>query len=258
MPASAATFAAADNSRRFGVEIEFKTSHRNGYEVAEAMRQTGLNVEFMGYTHRRTAAWKLVTDASVAGGFELVSPPLMFGDWDAIRAAERALAAVGARVDKDCGLHVHHDAAGFSPRAIANVVGSYGLHQDYISSAMPASRRNSRWAKPLKSLAETFLRGDFSSVNSVRRVLNADRYHAINLESLPRHGTIEFRQHGGTTKAIKIIRWVELTRAIIDRCAVDRKLTFRSDAASRSERWVRETAGKEVAAYIRNRREALA
>lgn len=41
---------------------------------------------------------------------------------------------------------------------------------------------------------------------------NTTRYHAMNLCSYPRHGTIEFRLHQGTHNANKIRQWVEFLR----------------------------------------------
>ena len=35
-----------------------------------------------------------------------------------------------------------------------------------------------------------------------------DRYYKVNLQSLSRYGTIEFRQHNGTIDAEKILNWV--------------------------------------------------
>jgi hypothetical protein len=47
------------------------------------------------------------------------------------------------------------------------------------------------------------------------------RYRKLNIESYVTHGTVEFRQHQGTTNAAKIINWIKLTQAIVER-AVNR------------------------------------
>lgn len=255
---TAATFTATRTAHlRFGVEIEF-VCPMTPTKIARMMAATGLDVAFEGYTHRRTNHWKLVTDSTVTGGYELVSPPLAYGDWEAIRAAERALNAVGAKVSRKCGLHVHHEAAGLSPRAIANVVGVYGLHQSGFDAMLPASRRNSPYAKGLAHKAEQMLNGSFNSINEVRSAMDGDRYQAINVESLLRHGTLEFRQHSGTIEANKIINWVQITRAVIERAAVDRKVAFKSNSASRTIRWIRETVGLQLNAYVKARMEKFA
>jgi hypothetical protein len=46
-----------------------------------------------------------------------------------------------------------------------------------------------------------------------------DRYQKLNLESLERHGTIEFRQHSGTVDAEKAVNWVRLCTAFIETTA---------------------------------------
>lgn len=52
----------------------------------------------------------------------------------------------------------------------------------------------------------TGLRGYFGS-----------RYFKINFESFATHGTVEFRHHSGTTEYEKIVNWVKLTQAMVER-----------------------------------------
>jgi hypothetical protein len=248
---------------KFGVEIEFITSrhadlgsvHSRGPILAEEMRAAGLAVEWAGYTHRTTAAWKLVYDSSVTNGFELVSPPTEMEDVEyAISTAVAALDAIGARVNKQCGLHVHHDATAMTAQQVASVVGMYGHYEEYLSGAMAPSRRDSRWAKPVRSYAEMFLNGAFETYEQVIRMLNGDRYHTVNVLSLMRHGTIEFRQHQGTTNAEKIINWVKITSGIVNRARrQNRRVRYTSH--TENHRWVRETCGKDMAHYVRARRQ---
>ena len=57
--------------RRFGVEIEF---HGSRSAVEGALILAGLRCQVAGYGHRVTSHWRVVTDASVSSGGELVSP----------------------------------------------------------------------------------------------------------------------------------------------------------------------------------------
>jgi hypothetical protein len=45
------------------------------------------------------------------------------------------------------------------------------------------------------------------------------RYLKLNLAAYRRHGTVEFRQHAGTTNATKIWHWVVLTQAMVEKAA---------------------------------------
>jgi uncharacterized membrane protein len=45
------------------------------------------------------------------------------------------------------------------------------------------------------------------------------RYVSLNVDSMRKHGTIEFRQHQGTANASKIIAWADLTSLFVQRCS---------------------------------------
>ena len=38
----------------------------------------------------------------------------------------------------------------------------------------------------------------------------------MNINSLPTHGTLEFRQHSGTLNAAKVLHWTRFTRLFMD------------------------------------------
>ncbi|MBR1732821.1 MAG: amidoligase family protein, partial [Alloprevotella sp.] len=49
----------------------------------------------------------------------------------------------------------------------------------------------------------------------VRDVMNNDRYHSVNPIAYSAHGTIEFRQHQGTTNFTKIKNWVSFLAKLV-------------------------------------------
>ena len=60
--------------RKFGIELEIA-----GISQATALRAlsaAGIQAQAEGYNHNTRSHWKLVRDASVRGGFEVVSPVL--------------------------------------------------------------------------------------------------------------------------------------------------------------------------------------
>ena len=82
------------------------------------------------------------------------------------------------------------------------------------------------------------------------------RYHKLNLESLVRHGTVEFRQHSGTVDGEKMANWVMLVGGFVE-CAVSAK-TIRKTGEGKFENLLDVTPIPEVKKYYRQRREALA
>ena len=209
--------------RNFGIEMEFY-----GCTPAELIFQAsllGLNVQHMGYTHQTTPHWKIVSDGSVTGtgtggngGLELVSPILNgYEGVRALAAASRALALAGARVNRTCGVHVHLDASDLSPNQIGNVAANYAEAQRAIDYLVPSSRRSTvynRYCHPIPDYAVASLRT--AQTNSDLASAMPGRYHKVNLQSLHRHGTIEFRQHAGSIDGQKIAHWLSLMQAIVE------------------------------------------
>lgn len=205
--------------RSFGIELEITgltqtVAHR-------AVRAININIECEGYNHNTRNHWKIVSDSSVRGGFEVVSPILRgeAGIAEAEAVAE-ALADAGATVNVTCGLHVHFDASDLGVEDIRTIVRRYAAHEREIDAFMPASRRASTNTY-CKSLSEV-LTDRFNQASSIAELAAAQgsRYYKVNLQSHQRHGTIEFRQHSGTVNARKIAHWIRFLAAFIDQSKV--------------------------------------
>lgn len=202
--------------RQFGIEMEIVGINRE--TALAALRAVNIKVEFEGYNHTTRNHWKLVSDSSVRGGFEVVSP-ILKGEAGLAEAevVARALDDAGATVNATCGLHVHFDASDLDVNALKNVVRRYAAHEAEIDAFMPRSRRGNenRYCRSLTSYVDSLDRAE-----TVREVASClpTRYLKVNLESLMRHGTIEFRQHSGTVNAAKIANWVRFLAGFIDQC----------------------------------------
>lgn len=209
-----------NKDRKFGVEIEFVG---NREAVANNMRNLGVECYTECYNHRTRSYWKIITDASC--GFELVSPPLK-GD-EGLRQLEiacQALNMAGATVNRNCGLHVHHDVNDLDVKAFTNIFALYIKLEETIDKFMPASRRGNANTY-CHSLAPTSLQKQqmldklkkVKSIEEVGRQIYISRYLKVNAQAYFRHGTIEFRHHSGTTEFEKISNWVRLTQRIVER-----------------------------------------
>lgn len=213
---------AVSGGRRFGVEIEFLGNSR---DLEREMNARGLNCRVMQYTHRVSQTeWKIVGDASVSGGAELVSPVLRgAAGRAAILKAGEALAAANCRVNRSTGLHVHHDVRNLRVSAFQRLITNWVYSQDAIDQLVAESRRNGH--------NQFCARHNPSVLNQVRRLTSMDqrhvsalmsdtRYRTLNVQSYVKYGTVEVRQHQGTVDGKKILAWIDFGQAMI-KAAVD-------------------------------------
>jgi hypothetical protein len=189
----------------------------NRQAVSSALNAAGVACRVEGYNHQTRSDWKVVTDASLHGREcgELVSPPMKYNDasFQIIEKVGAALAAAGATVNRQCGLHVHHDAGDFRGQDFARLVADYSDNRNLIDSFMPQSRHTnaSSWCRnPSRSVRNC------TSASAVRTRCGT-RYMAVNVSAFFVHGTVEFRQHAGTIDATKILNWVHLTHAMMEK-----------------------------------------
>lgn len=205
-------------NRRFGVEIEFLQTVEK-QEVVDAVRAEGVACNAENYNHNDGLPyWKVITDGSC--GLEIVSPILSGEDGlQQIEKVCKALNSVGAKVDRTCGLHVHVDARDLNKKQIGRVFLAYARHEKLFDALMPESRRlsNNTYCQSIRNVlnpnwVEEFKKDTLGAYHSYVH----SRYRKVNLEAYIVHGTIEFRQHSGTTEAEKIINWVVLMVGFVE------------------------------------------
>lgn len=98
-----------------------------------------------------------------------------------------------AKVDSECGLHVHLDVFGSNSTEVIGMGKHFVKFLPMLVKFMPRSRRNNDFCK----LGASEIRGH-------------QRYYAVNLTSFQKHDTIEIRLHSGSTNFEKIKNWIEL------------------------------------------------
>lgn len=198
-------------TRRFGVEVEFVGVDPT--VAARAITAAGFACEYETYNHDTRNTWKIVRDGSIeyhnGNCGELVSPPLSGeAGIEQVRTVLRALVAAGATVNRSCGLHVHVDANDLGVNQIGSILRRYQAYQNEINRFMPASRRNSRWAKPITAELVRQIESYNNPTTLRRNVGYLDRYYAVNVAAYARHGTVEFRQHSASVNAGKVAHWI--------------------------------------------------
>jgi hypothetical protein len=274
------------NEITFGVEIEaYGISMAT---VAQSLNDAGLQCRVEGYNHATSTGWKVVTDGSLSHrySFELVSPILKGDDGlQQVLTACNAIRRAGARVSKQCGLHVHIGAGHFDLKQMQNFVKNYVFFEHFFDTIMPKSRRGNinQYIRSnratLAGMSVDVATGEattsaaiaraFETVNRATDITNlirltqgGNRYYKLNLESFHRHRTVEFRQHGGTTDGPKIVNWVKLLRAFVIKSATGqprpRKLTTKVDASLEFSQFFTYFNCKELRPFFRSRRKFFA
>jgi Putative amidoligase enzyme len=219
-------------TRRFGVEIEVKGIDH--WEAHRALQAAGFPSTATGYGHGVLPEWRCTTDGSLTTGraCEVVSPIL--DDPSVVGQVMAVLRQAGARVDVQCGLHVHHEATDLSADALATLVEMYAGHQATLDSMVAPSRRAgaARWCAP-------FRRGEAARFARAFRQVQGDtpdrkrasaatlglggrpesRYRTLNVHAFGLFGTLEFRQHQGTLSGAKAEAWIRLGQAMLDAAA---------------------------------------
>ncbi len=262
-----------NNQRTFGVEIEFflgRTNRRGEYaeEVARAVREQGIECYVEGYNHTTRSYWKIVIDTSVSyEGLEIVSPPLKGQDgFNQLEKVLKALNQVGAKVDRSCGVHVHHDANDFTLKTFKNLYGLYARYEDCIDKLVIMSRRGNLNTYCLSPGTDLELLQNAKSVDEIINRIYPSRYIKLNCQSFRRHGTVEFRQLGGSTEYQEIKSWIVFTQMMVER-AVNGTIQLKEGAADwfnfkkvlRAYAWMgADELQQEAIKYLNKRRKELA
>lgn len=202
------------NNLTFGVECETYNVLRDA--LIREVEQRNIAIQSEGYNHRdNNQYYKIVSDASIEGanGNEIVSPILKGKQGlNSLKMVCDSLNAIGAKVNKSTGLHVHFDASKIGDAHFVQIFKNYQKLESVIDSFMPVSRRaqNNGYCRSIRGLNY-----DACTTKSDIIRVNGTRYRKVNAESYISHKTIEFRQHSGTTDYDKITNWINFLRKLI-------------------------------------------
>lgn len=213
----------------FGVEIECLMVRTRFIERA---RDNRMRYEYQGYNHTDNRSYyKFVSDSSIHGtdGIECVSPVLEGNDdgFESLKNCCKTLNEAEAKVNRSTGLHVHIGVASLTDSWFVNVFKNYQKLESVIDTFMAPSRRsnNNTYCKSLSGFDFNF---GCNTIADVQRRLNS-RYYKVNPMAIGHHGTIEFRQHQGTTDFEKISNWVRFCAKLVEWSA---KNVLNSDVTS--------------------------
>lgn len=228
------------NPRLMGLEIEVNGIPPDGNAKSRLLNET-------------LDEWSdsVVHDGSIGDqpeAFELVLQPSS-GDIfvDHVEKVCEGLKRMGARPNKECGLHVHIDARDLETYDLHRVISLYAKVERALFDLCDPRRLDGEYSKVCgKRLMEDFYTIDptmfrhnlvkvyyYPPENTLKAICsypsllgaqirtgkatkyNAARYNALNLHSFFQRRTIEFRHHEGTIDANVIIGWAMTCQELI-------------------------------------------
>ena len=202
----------------------------------------------------RGRVWKVVGDASLTSvpahlRAEVVSPVLGYDDIPQLQEVVRAIRRAGGKINSQCGIHIHIDAAPFDGRHLGNLAKIIYKQEPLILHALGISRdRLNRYTRPVSDeLIQRIEQHRPRTKDQLNRIwygyhnrqpqhYDNSRYHGVNLHNVWYRGTVEFRWFEATLHAGRIKAYLQFclavaAKALNGRAASSRKRDFDPQSA---------------------------
>ena len=231
-----------------GGEVDLDSYHHRDmdntsetFRFIKSKRMVGLEVECYsdGWDYWDEAEvegnWRAVHDGSIEAhgdgsrGVEFVSRSPSNGDGlykDVLYLS--GFVSEGFSVNRSCGMHVHVDGRDLDYKGLKYALLIGKSVQSIIYMMLPPSRNNGRWCRRIPMSRESILRISNNEefidswyaswgVDPSMEKYNNSRYCGMNMHARIIHGSIEFRYHSATINPTKIINWIKICTAIVDK-----------------------------------------
>lgn len=205
------------NDITFGIEIE---THIPAGAIPVGHHGNGLDITALPGQTPGTF-WKADRDPSIrcAAGreaCEFVSPVLKGTDGlTHLIAALRTIKSLGAQVNSSCGIHVHVGFDKSDSAASARLASLVANFEKAIFAATGTkNRERGRWSRGLARYTNPV-----TAITASRR----DRYHVANFATVK--PTVEFRAFSASLNPAKIVAYIRLSVALVERAAVAKRPT---------------------------------
>ena len=191
-------------SIKFGVEIETVGAGRN--EVAAAIKRVvgGTRIG-NSVTDSQGRVWKAVYDGSLnyTTHAEVVTPILTYDDLETLQKIIRSIRTyTRAKVDENCGIHIHVDAGAFEAKAVSRLVKIVNKQEKLINAALGIGRHRNQYCQPID---QSFLRqleqrspGSLRDLNRIwygRENMHPRQYHNSRYRGLNLHNILVQRNY---------------------------------------------------------------
>jgi len=187
-----------------GLEFEFEKVH---------------NEEPLPVKEAWTQLWRHKPDGSLHdAGREFVFDAPLFGA-DAILAIDKLLTVARAKkwvVNIRTGLHVHHDARDMTREELGRECTLYALLEKSIYNYVGNNREENVFCMPWFAafLATTsvkyIMESDGANLRFASSRLADEKYAGLNLDTLARFGSIEWRHALASTESDDVLRWINV------------------------------------------------
>tara|TARA_R100000995_G_scaffold45089_1_gene21226 strand:+ start:1591 stop:2901 length:1311 start_codon:yes stop_codon:yes gene_type:complete len=218
-------------------------SSSRSFETIKSKRLVGLELEcysdgwdYWDGANEVAGNWRAVHDGSIQAhgegsrSVEFVSRVPKNGDalWKDVEYITAFTSYDKYEVNRSCGVHVHVDGRDLEYQHLKSLLLLGKSVQNILYKMMPPSRENSRWCRkiPLSRSSihriesnQDFIDTWYSSwgVDPSMEKYNDSRYCNMNLHARILHGSIEFRYHSGTLNKEKLLHWIRICTAIVDK-----------------------------------------
>lgn len=145
---------------------------------------------------------------------EIVSPILTSFHTEGLRSLTNDLEP--HRVSQSAGLHVHVGADGLTAGQIRELLLGYDAIEWLIEASYKRVSRGYCKRRSARELLEIARRAKAEPKAEPRNLPTGDRYVTVNLQSLSRHGTIEFRAMGPVYNYDHLVRWAMFCREMVN------------------------------------------
>jgi hypothetical protein len=211
----------------YGVELELIVTQKYSKDtIVKYLSDQGVDI------NTGPNSWKIVNDNSIQCSismpdcftFEIVSPILSgYSGIDEIRDVMKHLGRIDVKVNKTAGFHVHigapkHNNSNiFKLGELRKVCQNWLKYEEAFDLIIASSRRDNKYCQSNRNISKNLTNKEVNeaignaTLKELIKLMNGDdRYKKLNLLSLHKHQTIEFRLHQGTHNVEKITNWILL------------------------------------------------
>lgn len=197
---------------------------QQGTPLEKVEADLGIEIEVEGESlpSRVGELWRVDRDGSLRGeSYEYVSKPIKYNQLTpTLNQLKDAYRRAGSVVHESirAGVHVHRNVQDFTPVQLFNLSISYFAIEDLLMKWAGESREGNHFC--LRAKDGEFVLFQLQRVADTRSIkhLNTDtiRYCSLNLFSLFKYGTVEFRGMRGTANLDAIKLWTEMVYALTE------------------------------------------
>lgn len=249
-------------TQRFGIEIEMTGITREvaaaviaGYFGTESY-YIGTYYKTYGAKDRKGREWKATYDSSITAQkkvrgkvgeaddtykCEVVSPILTYEDLPDLQEIVRQLRHRKAMVNEKCGIHIHVDAARFTPQTLRNIMNIMASKENILYKALRIEEDRLWYCKKVnEELIATINRKKPKTMEELKSIwyaqepgsdqarhYNGTRYHGLNLHATFTKGTVEFRIFNSTLHAGEVKAYIQFCLAVTNQALVQKKASSR-------------------------------